>query len=154
MASRKCARPGCRAWAVRQTDYCYAHRHLAPGSQQDTAAADSAAGRAERSAMFARAARAGQVEQLIEQAVQQVITQTAADRSLETEIGALRIVLRRVLALDALDGDPQATAATVSRLVDSIVRAVKTQRQLTGGVADAVADALTTMLIELGIGDE
>jgi hypothetical protein len=94
------------------------------------------------------------MEQLIEQAVQQVINQTGADRSLETEIGALRIVLRRVLAMDALDGDPQATAATVSRLVDSIVRAVKTQRQLTGGVADAVADALTTVLIELGIGDE
>ncbi len=56
--------------------------------------------------------------------------------------------------MDALDGDPAKTAATVARLVDSLVRAVKMQRALEGDLADDLAGALTTVLIEMGLGDE
>ncbi len=110
--------------------------------------------RLERSATFARAVRSGEAERLIEQAVQQVIREAGADGSLRQEIGALRVVLQRVIAMDALEGDPTKTATTVARLVDSLVRAVKMQRALEGELADDLAGALTTVLIEMGLGDE
>jgi hypothetical protein len=154
MPSRKCAHPGCKAWAVRGTDHCYAHRQLSPGAEIDAVELDAAAARADRSAAFAYALRTGQLEDLIEEAVQQVIDRHGSKPMLNTEIGALRVVLQRVMAVDALDGDPQATAATVTRLVDSIVRAIKAQRQLSGGATDDIANAITTMLIEMGLGGE
>jgi predicted HAD superfamily Cof-like phosphohydrolase len=143
--SQRCARPGCRAWAMRGAAFCRAHRDEEEGSARS---------RSERSEAFAKAVRAGDIHALIEQAVQQVISQAGADLSLEREIGALRIVLSRVIAMDALHGDPAATAATVARLVDSIVRTVKTQRAISGDLADDLAGALTTILIEMGLGEE
>lgn len=152
MTSRRCARPGCRAWAMRGATHCYAHRAM--NQDREGPAAEGASDRLARSAGFARAVRSGQADRLIEQAVQHVISQAGEDGSLQNEIGALRIVLNRVIAMDALDGDPAATAATVARLVDSLVRAIKLQRALKGDLADDLAGALTTVLIEMGLGDE
>ncbi|MEZ4568723.1 MAG: hypothetical protein R2849_00005, partial [Thermomicrobiales bacterium] len=143
---------GCRAWAMRGAAYCYAHRHLE--RLQVNTIEEERDDRELRSACFARAARMGQADRLIEDAVQQIIRQAGEESSLQNEIGALRIVLNRVIAMDALDGDPAKTAATVARLVDSLVRAVKMQRALQGELADDLAGALTTVLIEMGLGDE
>ncbi len=148
--SQKCARPGCRAWAMRGARYCYAHRTDEYSSPGRPVEGDE---RLSRSEAYARAVRAGRVHELVEQAVQEIIQQAGSDRSLEHEIGALRIVLNRVIAMDALEGDPASTAATVARLVDSIVRAVKMQRALSGDLADDLADALTTVLVEMGLGE-
>ncbi len=148
--SKRCVRPGCRAWAMRGAAFCYAHREDAAS---DAERRQPAGDRRIRSEAYARAARAGHFHGLVEQAVQQIIQQAGSERSLEHEIGALRIVLNRVIAMDALEGDPAATAATVTRLVDSIVRAVKMQRALAGDLADDLADALTTVLIEMGLGE-
>lgn len=156
MAGRRCARAGCRAWAMRGRYYCYAHRHeeAEPPHHSDNADRDILTGRLERSDAFAAAARAGRQEELIDRAVQQVIEQIGGERSLGEEIGALRIILKRVIALDALEGDPRETAATAARLVDAIVRAVKTERALSGDLADDLSGALTTVLIEMGLGEE
>jgi len=151
MSSRRCARSGCRAWAMRGGNYCYAHRSMEESFGRPTDIEDD---RQMRSSNFARAVRSGQPDRLIEQAVQHVIRQAGKSGSLQQEIGALRIVLNRVIAMDALDGDPAKTAATVARLVDSLVRAVKMQRALEGELADDLAGALTTVLIEMGLGDE
>jgi hypothetical protein len=136
---------------MRGAAYCYAHRAMASEANPRF---ESEHGRRERSAGFARAVRDGRADQLIEGAVKQVIRRAGEEGSLQQEIGALRIVLSRVIAMDALDGDPAKTAATVARLVDSLVRAVKMQRALQGDLADDLADALTTVLIEMGLGDE
>ena len=149
--SKKCARSGCRAWAMRGATYCYAHRAMETESND---ANPPISDRQERSACFARAVRSGDADRLIEKAVEQVIQRAGEDGSLQHEIGALRVVLNRVIAMDALDGDPAKTAATVARLVDSLVRAVKMQRALQGDLADDLAGALTTVLIEMGLGDE
>ena len=123
--------------------------------EEDLEGAASALGeRQARSSDFAAAVRSGRADRLIDQAVQQVIRRAGESGSLQQEIGALRIVLNRVLAMDALEGDPAQTAATVARLVDSLVRAVKMQRALEGDLADDLAGALTTVLIEMGLGDE
>jgi hypothetical protein len=137
---------------MRGSTRCYAHRD--DDGPDIINAAPGAGKRDRRSEAYARAARAGQHHKLVEEAVQQIIRQAGAERSLEHEIGALRFVLNRVIAMDALEGDPAATAATVARLVDSIVRAVKMQRALSGDLADDLAGSLTTVLIEMGLGDE
>lgn len=157
MAGRRCARAGCRAWAMRGRRYCSAHRHdeaePRPTPDHDVEI-DPLIERLERSEAFAAAVRAGQQDELIDRAVQQVIAQIGGERSLGEEIGALRIILKRVIALDGLEGDPRETAATAARLVDAIVRAVKTERALSGDLADDLSSALTTVLIEMGLGDE
>jgi len=149
--SKKCARSGCRAWAMRGASYCSAHRSM---ELARVGGEEGFEDRRARSEEFAKAVRDGQADRLIEQAVQHVISQAGEDGSLQNEIGALRIVLNRVIVMDALDGDPAKTAATVARLVDSLVRAVKMQRALKGDLTDDLADALTTVLIEMGLGDE
>lgn len=137
---------------MRGKRYCASHREdeHAPDWPTETRPDE----RQRRSDAFARAAHRGNHEQLIDQAVRQVIEAAGVDRSLEDEIGALRIVLQRVIAMDALHGEPRETAATVARLVDSIVRAVRAQRALSGDLADDLASALTTVLIEMGLGEE
>ena len=149
MTSKRCSLPGCRAWAMRGAMFCASHRAL-----EHTISAETTDERQQRSDAFAKAVRSGQIEQLIDLAVERVIRKEGEGGSLQNEIGALRIILNRVIAMDALDGDPTKTAATVSRLVDSLVRAVKMQRALQGDLADDLAGALTTVLIDMGLGDE
>lgn len=137
---------------MRGKRYCASHRsdEHAPDLPAETGPDE----RRLRSDAFARAARRGNYEQLIDQAVRQVIEAAGVDHSLDDEIGALRIILKRVIAMDALDGDPRETAATVTRLVDSIVRAVRAQRALSGDLANDLTAALTTVLLEMGLGEE
>lgn len=137
---------------MRGRRYCVSHRADEHSlSQPAEPAADE---RQLRSEAFARAARNGNYEQLVDQTVRRVIEAAGVDRSLEDEIGALRVVLQRVIAVDALHGDPRETAATVARLADSIVRAVRAQRSLSGDLANDLVSALTTVLIDMGIGAE
>lgn len=160
MTARRCERPGCRAWAMRGGRFCWAHRHAADGlpttqseTQFDESDAEPSA-RAQRSARFAEAVRAGRRDELVERAVAAVLAAIGGDLSLEQEIGALRLVLQRVIAMDALDGDPRDIAPTITRLVDGIVRAVRAQRTVSGELADDLSAALTTVLIEMGLGEE
>lgn len=160
MTARRCERPGCRAWAMRGGRFCWAHRHDTvglrvgdDGTEVGEAAAEPSA-RALRSARFAEAARAGRREELVERAVAAVLAAIGGELSLEQEIGALRLMLQRVIAMDALDGDPRDIAPTITRLVDGIVRAVRAQRAVSGELADDLSAALTTVLIEMGLGDE
>jgi hypothetical protein len=107
-----------------------------------------------RSERFAEQVRAGRRDELVEQAVAAVLTGIGRELSLGQEIGALRLMLQRVIAMDALDGDPRDTATTIARLTDGIVRAVRAQRAISGELADELSAALTTVLIELGLGEE
>lgn len=152
MASRRCGRPGCRAWAMRGTRFCYAHRF-----DEETAATaepELTAERRIRSEAFADAVRQGRQDEMVERTVRKMMEISGGDRTLEQEIGALRLVLQRVIAVDMLDGDVRETANTVARLADSIVRAVRAQRAISGDLAGDLSDALTTVLIEMGLGDE
>lgn len=137
---------------MRGKQYCASHRDDA--HNRPPPADPNVDERQRRSDAFARAARNGDYEQLVDQTVRRVIEAAGVDRSLEDEIGALRIVLQRVIAVDALHGDPRETAATVARLADSIVRAVRAQRALSGELANDLVSALTTVLIDMGIGEE
>ncbi len=109
--------------------------------------------RQQRSERFAAALQEGQ-EELIDRAVQRVIDEIGTECSLVEEIGALRVVLRRLIAMDALEGDPNETAATMARLVDTIARAARADRALSGRLSDDLSSALTTVLIEMGVGEQ
>jgi hypothetical protein len=145
--SRPCARAGCRAWAARDGLYCRSHRDHAVVDDVNVSA------REQRSLAFAAAIKRGDLASL-DTALRHAIAGCAAELSLEQEIGVLRLILLRVIAMDALDGDPESVARTATRLVETIVRAVRMQHALTGAQAGSLADALATILTELGLGDE
>lgn len=149
MKSQRCARPGCRAWAMRGKRFCASHRHDQVEPEVEETAVD---GRRLRSNLFAELARAGQHDELVERTIRRLIETGGGDLSLGEEIGSLRLVLRRVMAVDGLDGDPRDTAQTVARLANSIVYAVQAQRAISGRLADDLTEALTTILIEMGLG--
>ncbi len=58
---------------------------------------------------------------------------------------------QRVLAEE---DDPERLATSIPRIVDTVVRAVRAQRALSGVMAEHLTEALTQVLIELGLGEE
>ena len=149
MKSQRCARPGCRAWAMRGRRFCGAHRRDDPGTEVAETEQD---GRQRRSDIFADLARNGRHDELVERTIRHLIEKGGGDLSLQEEIGSLRLILRRVMAVDALDGDPRDTAQTVARLANATVYAVQAQRAISGRLADDLTESLTTILIEMGLG--
>lgn len=149
MTSQRCARPGCRAWAMRGRGFCASHR---ADVRDDGPAEPEADGRQRRLAVFAELARSGRHEELVERTIRRLVETGGGDLSLQEEIGSLRLILRRVMAVDALDGDPRDTAQTVARLANAIVYAVQAQRAISGRLADDLTEALTKILIEMGLG--
>lgn len=152
---RPCARSGCRAWAMRGGTHCSAHRSDA-GPIADTGIDEALTvdERVHRAELFARLVRAGRHEELIEGMLRRVMDALASERSLLPEIGALRLQLQRVVAVDALDGDPHQVAVTMTRTIDTLVRAMRMQHALTGDLAETVSSAFTTVLLEMGLADE
>lgn len=88
----------------------------------------------------------------MERTIRHLVETGGGDLSLNEEIGSLRLILRRVMAVDGLDSDPRDTAQTVARLANAIVYAVQAQRAISGRLADDLTDALTTILIDMGLG--
>jgi hypothetical protein len=58
------------------------------------------------------------------------------------------------MTVDALEGDPREVTQLVTRLAETIVRAVRMQHALSGDAADDVSAAVTRVLTELGLGEE
>ncbi|MDI3340850.1 MAG: hypothetical protein QJR03_09985 [Sphaerobacter sp.] len=88
---------------------------------------------------------------LIERRVTELLTQSGQEGSLTEEISALRLVLARVLAEEE---NPVRLAASIPRIVDAVVRAVRTQRTLAAETAAGLTEAVTQVLLELGLGGE
>ena len=88
-----------------------------------------------------------------EQQIEEVVARFASEAGLEheslsEEISALRIVLARLLAEE---DDAARLATSIPRIVDAVVRAVRAQRSLSGAVAEGLTQAVTQVLIELGL---
>ena len=60
-------------------------------------------------------------------------------------------MLARVLAEEE---DPARLATSIPRIVDAVVRGVRAQRTLSETMAEDLTEALTRVLIELGLGEE
>jgi len=99
-----------------------------------------------RSAEFAELVRAGRHDETVERAVSSVIEAAGGTLALGDQIGALRVMLRRVIVNDLLDGDPLDAAHMVARLVDGICETVRAERALSGGATDDLMAAVERVL--------
>lgn len=133
---------------MRGMRFCASHRRYEV-AVETAAVPDARRGRSEQ---FAELARAGRYDDLVERTIRKLVEAGGGDLSLAEEIGSLRLILRRVMAVDGLDSDPRDTAQTVARLANAIVYAVQAQRTISGRLADDLTEALTTILIEMGHG--
>ncbi len=134
---RRCEFPGCRAWAMREERLCRAHlpRHFAPPSDERHPSR-------ERS----------EIERRVDAIVSRVASETGLEReSLADEIGALRVVLARLLTEEE---DATRLATSIPRVVDAVVRAVRAQRAISGEVAESLTGAVTQVLMDLGLGGD
>jgi hypothetical protein len=139
---RRCQQVGCRAWAVRGEVLCYAHL-----TQRKNGA---------RQRMRIDEDEPAHMRPALERRIDEVVARFAAASGLEREslseeIGALRIVLARLLVEE---DDPSRLATSIPRVVDAVVRAVRAQRAISGAMAEGLTDAVTQVLIELGLGGE
>ena len=83
--------------------------------------------------------------------LRELIVAYGRDEGLADEIGALRAVLAQLLATGG--GDTQALSQSVPRIVNAIVRALRTQRVLAGESTGDLNEIATRILAELGIGE-
>lgn len=133
--SRACRRAGCRAWAMRGGEFCRSHQTVL----------DRAVDR-----------QNGATDELFSRRIASMLLRSGVpdqDRAppLDDEIGALRLVLVRVLETEE---DPRRLATSIPRIVDALVRATRAQRQAQGDQAEGLTEALTQVLLELGLGEE
>lgn len=132
---RACQRSGCRAWAMRGGEFCRAHQTVLERAING---------------------QHGTTDDLLSRRVASILLRAGVpgqDRAppLDDEIGALRLVLARVLESEE---DPRRLATSIPRIVDALVRATRAQRQVQGDQAEGLTEALTQVLLELGLGEE
>ncbi|MBC7264961.1 MAG: hypothetical protein H5T64_11495 [Chloroflexi bacterium] len=133
--SRRCEVPGCRAWAMRGTSRCRSHTpHLMEG--RGTARRAPAA---EPILPYADLFTAAELDAL---------AKATADESVDAEIALLRLAIRRVIERYGED-DPARALELLRRGVDSLVRAIRARRDLTGKPDDGLTERLGAALDEL-----
>ncbi|HEU5329269.1 MAG TPA: hypothetical protein VFU78_14320 [Thermomicrobiales bacterium] len=135
---RPCARPGGQAQARRGGDFCAAHAPpatppAAPPAEPPTSA-------------FQRLLASGQLADLLSQRLAQALAEAGRRETLTDEIGALRVVLLRLL--DEED-DPHRLASDVARVVNAIVHALRAQRFLAGDTTGDLNELVTRVLAEI-----
>lgn len=123
---RPCTRPGCQAQARRGGDFCAAH--------------------APPASAFQRLLASGQLADLLSQRLAQALAEAGRRETLTDEIGALRVVLLRLL--DEED-DPHRLASDVARVVNAIVHALRAQRFLVGDTTGDLNELVTRVLAEI-----
>lgn len=83
-----------------------------------------------------------------------VVPEPDAGYELHTEIAALRSILDRVIVTSPLAEDPLTLVLPVTRLVTTIVQAIRAQRVLTGDPEDPITEAFSKVLAEMGLAEE
>lgn len=132
--SRRCAEPGCRAWAMRGQLLCRAHRRSAGQAQH--------AGQAPAGRLYEQLFTAQEWEEIGQQL-------ESAQRSLDEEVSLMRIMTRRVMERIGQE-DPAKALPLVRQAMDAICRALRTERVLSGEASDSLAAALGRALEEIG----
>jgi hypothetical protein len=135
---RPCARPGCRAWTRRGSDFCAAH---APPATPPTAPPVEPP-----TSAFQRLLASGRLADLLSQRLAQALAEAGRRETLTDEIGALRVVLLRLL--DEED-DPHRLATDIARIVNAIVHALRAQRVLAGDTTGDLNELVTRVLAEV-----
>lgn len=143
-AGRRCAREGCRAWALREGEWCRAHT---PHEREEGDGPESL-----REWVETRpGAASGRYGDLLGPELSRALEEAGRNGSLTEEIGALRVALARLL--DDQQVNSRQLAESVPRLVGATTRALRAQRTLSGETAGDLTDALTRVLLEMELGE-
>lgn len=130
--SKKCAKPGCRAWAMRGEELCYAHLR--------------------KRGLYRRFFTEEEVQEIEEVASSSLQDPAGNELTLDDVIEVLKVLIGRVVDREE---DPGKALPLVARGVRSLVSALKAKRALSGeaadGLAAAFAQALDELSTELGI---
>jgi len=130
--SKKCAKPGCRAWAMRGEELCYAHLR--------------------KRGLYRRFFTEEEVQEIEEVASSSLQDPAGNELTLEDVIEVLKVLIGRVVDREE---DSSKALPLVARGVRSLVSALKAKRALSGkaadGLAAAFAQALDELSTELGI---
>ncbi len=165
MNVKRCATEGCGRFVRAGETFCRKHESRTWDGETGPAWRGSAAGslpvagsdgeddeesagerRRRAEVRFRRRLKQGDYQRLFEGRLKEVIGQAAAERSLTDEIGALRFVLARLLAEEE---DVTKLATSVARVATVAIQAARTQRAISGELADGLTEALTQILTEL-----
>lgn len=134
----RCAEPGCQRVSSSGSALCALHRVRAVAMPVTPA----------NGSVFGVLPNDGQLDPVLVGLLQKAGT----DAGLNGEIGALRLVLHRLLTDHEL---PVADLARhVARVTAVIAQVCRAQRAISGEMADGITDALTQLLVELdgGVG--
>ena len=108
---------------------------------------DSTAGRrrAAKAAFLARV-ESGDYRELFGGRLGEVMAQAAEEAGVAAELGALRIVMARMMEEE---DDLVVMAGLVARVASVSIQAARIQRAITGQLAESLTDAVTTILADL-----
>jgi hypothetical protein len=157
MAGKRCAREGCRAWAMRGAATCRVHAVGTTGPRgvagaDDRVANEAGEERERRAHEFWSRLERGDYRDLLERTLAKLVEQAGREGALTEEIGTLRVVLKTLLNTD-LKEHADELSVSIPRLVNAIVRALKAQRAISGQTAGDLTEALTRVLLEMGLGE-
>ncbi len=156
MAGKRCAREGCRAWAKRGAATCRVHTVGTAGPRGggagDGVANEAGEERERRAHEFWNRLEQGDYRDLLERTLAKLVEQAGREGALTEEIGALRVVMKTLLNTD-LKEHADELSVSIPRLVNAIVRALKAQRAISGQTAGDLTEALTRVLLEMGLGE-
>jgi hypothetical protein len=141
MGRRRCAAAGCGRFVARDALWCERH---APLEDEENTAGDEE--RERNREEFRRRLAHGDYRRLLDDDLQAVIAQAAAERGLAGEIGALRVVLARLLLEE---DDLTKLVAGVARLASAATQAARAQRAIAGEVGSGLTEAINQFLAEL-----
>ncbi len=145
MTTSRCRAPRCGLYVRTGDAYCARHPEDEPDEHPEEVSDDAYArfqellGRGEYVGFFD--------DKMIE--VMRQAAQAMSDRGLTEEIGALRVVLSRLVKEEK---DLTKLASSVTRVASVAVQAARTQRAITGDAAQGLTSALTQILAELDEG--
>lgn len=130
--SKRCAKPDCRAWAMRDDIYCRAHSH--------------------KRRFYSKFFTQEEVDKIESMAA-------SAELGLDEEAALLRVLIARVLGKEMKkeenQRDPRKTLESVAKGVNQLVSVLRARRALSGEAADgltaAFAKALDELSTELGV---
>lgn len=118
--SRRCAKPGCRAWAMKGEELCYAHL--------------------QKRGLYRRFFTEEEVAEIEAVASSNELT-------LDDVIEVVKVLIGRILEREE---DPGKALPLVEKGVRSLVSALKARRALSGEAADGLAAAFAQALDEIG----
>lgn len=148
MTAHRCQAPGCGRFVRAGAALCRKH----DDEVIDVGSPVPAKRESEARARFRERLKHGEYAALLDEKMSRVIAQAASamtEQGLADEIGALRVVLVRLLEEE---DDVSKLAASVARVASVAVQAARAQRAINGDAAQGLTSALTQILVELDEG--